>query len=103
MKKIPEKCFCESTALTKLTIPGNIKQIGSDAFFHSSLTSILIPNSVTSIGDYAFPNCSSLTSVTIPNSVTSIGDRAFWGCSELKKILFNGTIEKWKSITNESS
>ncbi|MBO5673007.1 MAG: leucine-rich repeat domain-containing protein [Paludibacteraceae bacterium] len=39
--------------------------------------------SVTSIGDYAFYNCSSLTSITIPNSVTSIGDYAFLGCSSL--------------------
>ena len=33
--------------------------------------------SVTSIGYYAFLNCSGLTSITIPNSVTSIGERAF--------------------------
>ena len=49
--------------------------------------SVSIPNSVTynsviysvtSIGDYAFYNCSGLTSITIPNSVTSIGDNAFY-------------------------
>ena len=32
-----------------------------------------IPDYVTSIGDYAFYNCSSLTSITIPSSVMSIG------------------------------
>ena len=41
---------------------------------------LVIPNSVTSIGDYAFWNCSALTSVTIPNSVTSIGGSAFFLC-----------------------
>ena len=35
--------------------------------------------SVTSIGDYAFCNCSGLTSVTIGNGVTSIGYYAFYG------------------------
>ncbi len=44
---------------------------------------ITIPNSVTSIGNYAFCECSSLTSVTIPNSVTSIGSSAFEYCSSL--------------------
>ena len=41
---------------------------------------------VTSIGWYAFINCSDLTSVTIPNSVTSIGQYAFYGCSGLTSI-----------------
>ena len=36
--------------------------------------------SVTSIGSYAFHDCSGLTSVTIPNSVTSIGSYAFREC-----------------------
>lgn len=31
---------------------------------------------VTSIGSYAFSNCSGLTSITIPNTVTSIGSNA---------------------------
>ena len=34
--------------------------------------------SVTSIGGWAFRDCSGLTSITIPNSVTSIGYYAFY-------------------------
>ena len=40
----------------------------------------IIPHGVTSIGNYAFSDCTSLTSITIPNSVTSIGKYAFAGC-----------------------
>jgi hypothetical protein len=51
-----------------------------------------IGNGVTSIGDWAFYECSGLKSVTIPDSVTSIGEGAFAYCSGLTSvtITFNG-------------
>ena len=49
-------------------------------------TSFAISASVTSIGNFAFEDCSSLTSVTIPASVTSIGYDAFSGCSSLTSV-----------------
>ena len=41
---------------------------------------------VTSIGSYAFDDCSGLTSVTIGNSVTYIGNYAFIFCTSLKDL-----------------
>ena len=38
---------------------------------------------VTSIGDFAFDDCTGLTSITIPDSVTSIGRAAFEHCRNL--------------------
>ena len=82
---------CE-TGAEKVVIPDTIDgksvtSIGEFAFFDcTSLTSITIPNGVTSIGDYAFRDCSSLTSITIPDSVTSIGESAFGWCTSLTSI-----------------
>ena len=71
-------------------IPNSVTSIGEFAFSDcSGLTSVAIPNSVTSIGESAFARCSGLTSVTIPNSVTSIGSWTFYGCSGLTSVTFN--------------
>ena len=73
----------------------SVTSIGSYAFWNcSGLTSITIPNSVTSIGGYAFRNCSGLTSITIPNSVTTIGNSAFSGCSGLTSITIPNSVTR---------
>ena len=57
---------------------------GYSPFYNKkSLKSVTIGDDVTSIGSYAFGNCSYLTSVTIPEGVTSIGSSAFSGTIEL--------------------
>ena len=73
--------------VTNFYIPDSVTSIGSYAFYNcTSLVSIEIPNSVTSIGGYAFDNCTSLTNITIPDSVTSIGDYVFYNCTSLTNI-----------------
>ena len=58
----------------------SVTSIGEFAFKDcTGLTSVTIPTSVTSIGEEAFRCCTGLTSVTIPNSVTEIGYSAFGG------------------------
>ena len=81
-------------------IPDNVTSIGAYAFQDCSrLTSVTIPNSVTSIGYGAFLGCSSLTSVTIPNSVTSIGSYAFYDCTNLANVYYSGSQSDWNKIT----
>ena len=71
----------------------SVTSIGEWAFDNcTGLTNIYIPNSVTSIGKGAFYLCSGLTSVTIPDSVTSIGEGAFWGCTSLTNITIPNSV-----------
>ena len=87
----------DKTELTEANIPAvfkyndqkyKITSIGEYAFENcSSLTSITMPESITSIEDSAFSHCSLLTSITIPESVTSIGDSAFYDCSSLTSVI----------------
>ncbi len=63
------------------------------------VTDLVIPSGVTSIGMYAFSECSRLESITIPSSVTSIGRGAFYFCSSLTSINFQGTKAQWNAIS----
>ena len=89
---------------TSVTIPDSVTSIGSYAFRDcTSLTSVTIPDSVTSIGWYAFRGCDSLTSVIIPKSVTSIGNYAFQNCTSLTSVIFEGSMAEWKAINKDSN
>ncbi len=92
-------CGCKNTI-----IPNSVTSIGGYAFFDcSSLTSVTIPNSVTSIGNSAFFDCSSLTSVTIPNSVTSVtltGKGAWYPKNNMPSINHIKTVNIGSGITS---
>ena len=72
------------STLTDVTIPKGVTSIGNYAFYEcSKLTTIAIPDSVTSIGSYAFNKCAALKTLTISANVTTIGDYAFSSCENL--------------------
>jgi len=80
--------------ITSVEIEKGITSIGNFAFSEcTSLASITIPNSVTSIGDSAFEVCTSLKSITIPEKVTSIGEGAFYHCTSLTSIEIPASVE----------
>lgn len=51
--------------------------------WRNTIVSISLPQGITSIGSYAFYNCSKLTAIDFPDNVTSIGTNAFSSCNAL--------------------
>lgn len=79
--------------VTELVIPEGVTSIGDYAFVNcSSITSVVIPDGVTTIGDYAFDGCNKLESVTVGNGVTSVGEDAFRNCPSLKSATIPATM-----------
>ena len=69
------------------TIPNSVKTIYTNAFDGcKNLTSVDFSHAtdLTSIGGWAFQDCSNLTSLSIPESVTEMGGCVFAGCSSLQ-------------------
>lgn len=81
-----------------LTISGtgamnDYPSIDAPWYKHRSLIkTISLNDEVTSVGDYAFRNCTNLTSISMGNSLTTIGNSAFLNCSSLNTINFSNQI-----------
>ena len=85
-----------------INIEKGVTSIGNYAFFQcSGLTSITIPNSVTSIGALAFSHCNNLKSIKMGDGLKSIGESAFNECTSLNKIIIPN-IQSWCSINFSS-
>ena len=85
----------DNTSVTSVVIPVSVTSIGDFAFFDcTALTSVtfVLTSSVTSIWNHAFDGCTSLTSITIPNSVISIGNYVFYRCTSLTSITIGNSV-----------
>ncbi len=71
---------------TLVVILDSVSSKNITSFTVDTVTIYGVTYKITSIGSYAFANCTNLTSVTIGSSVTTIGDHAFYNCTNLKTV-----------------
>lgn len=77
---------CAKT-LRSITIPGNVKFIGEQAFKDcEALTSVVLEDGVLAIGDMAFSRCKNLTTIEMPDTVLFLGRGAFSSCTNLQSV-----------------
>ena len=86
--------------VTKVTIPGSVKEIGRNAFWScKNLKEVTLNEGLEKIVAGAFDN-TNVESITIPGSVKEIDKGAFSWCKNLKKVIYKGDASKinWENI-----
>jgi hypothetical protein len=66
-------------------ISGTLTQTDVDPY-RTDLSGVIIGTAVTSIGNYAFLNCSNLNTAIIGSNVTTMSEGVFYNCSNLTTI-----------------
>lgn len=95
-----------SDSIKKVTIENGVTSIGRWAFANcSAFTEIALPESLTAISYGAFEGCAGLTSIELPNSLTSINYGAFMGCKALAEVAIpeSVTVLEGKAFADCSS
>ena len=119
VKYIANYAFADNYSLKTVTIPKNIKSIGSYAFKNcaylttvnynaiectsmygydvfkgcDNFTTLKIGDNVESLPNYAFDS-TNITSVTIPNKIKEIPYSCFASCTKLASVTLNSSIKK---------
>ena len=85
-------CVSPTSVLKKVIICESVTSIGDYAFHNcTNLESAIIETGATLIGS-AFYNCTGLKEVKLPNTLTSIYGRAFYNCLGLKEVKIPNSV-----------
>ena len=82
---LPDVAFANCTALQEVTLPDDMKVIGTGAFSGCAALTTVNLSQVTRINLSAFWGCTSLETLALDN-VTAIGQEAFYECTGLETL-----------------
>ncbi len=84
MTTIDDRAFYRCKSLDHISLPGGVKEIGSEAFYFCGIHSLELPDSLEVLDQSAFFKCNNLEYVRLPQNVRYIGKWVFHGCNRLK-------------------
>lgn len=76
--------------------------IGERAFSSTKITSIKFPETISSIGEYAFRDCTELKEINIPEGVSTLPLGCFSGCTGLEEIKIPYSVVKIQAVSASS-
>ena len=98
VKKIGSGAFSGVDGLKTIIIPGTVKVIGDNAFsYNQTLEKVIIQDGVETIGAGAFQYCTQLKSVEMTDSVMNINNSAFSSATNLQSARLSNNIAKISS------
>lgn len=109
LKTISEGAFYGYNSTNKIksiTIPSTVTEIEKNSFRScQNLENVIFSgDNITTIGEYAFLECTKLSSITLPDSVVNMSNSVFEDCTSLKSVqLSNGLIEISSNCFNRCS
>lgn len=88
--------FCkDNSKITKVVIPDSITSVGYYAFLNcTALSNVTLGKGMSYLGYGMFEGCSNLTKIDIPSNVKLIFDESFYGCTSLSEVnISEGVLE----------
>lgn len=93
LKTIGNYAFGECIGLKTINFPEGLESIGENAFYITSIESIVLPSTITEIAEGAFSYNDRLETIIIPGNVKTIRKGAFQDCDKLTTIILCEGVE----------
>ncbi len=86
--------FLSNKTIDEVVLSDNINEIQENAFYESSIRSVVFGNGLVKMGAESFYKCQNITSVVLPSGIQEIGSSCFSNCSGLNSIIFPNSLQK---------